>query len=94
MEEKGIFAFLLRTLIRTLLWLWMLFALTLCGAFLGFIINLLISQKEIYPLLIYGFTALGFLVGLYKAETLRKKRGLPDHMAGLLNTPEIDGKNK
>jgi hypothetical protein len=92
MEEKGIFAFLLRTLITILFWSWILTALTLCGALLGFMINLSINQKEFYPILVYGFTVAGFLIGLYKAESLRKKRALPKHMAALLGTPEIDGK--
>lgn len=92
MEQKGIFAFLTRALVSILFWSWILAALTLCGAFVGFIINMLINQKEFYPLLVYGFTAICFFVGLYKAESLRKKRALPDHMAGLLETPEIDGK--
>ena len=90
MEEKGAFAFLVKILITSLFWLWLLFSLTLCGAFLGFMINMGISQKEFYPFLVYGFTAVGFFIGLYKAESLRRKRGLPDHMSGLLKTPEID----
>jgi len=92
MEQHGIFAFLLKTLITIWLWLWVFLAITLCGAFVGLMVNLAINQKEFYPIVIYGFTAIGFIAGLYKAESLRRKRALADHMAALMATPEIDGK--
>ncbi len=78
-----------RILITTLFWLWVFLALTFCGAFFGFMINLIVNQKKFYPLAVYGFTAIGFLIGLYKAERLRRRRALPEHMGKPLETPEV-----
>lgn len=90
MRQEGIFAVLIAASITTLFWLWIVFALTLAGFFVGLMMNLFVDQKVFYPSLVITTTLIGFAIGLVKAARLRVRRKLPDHMAGLIMTPELD----
>jgi len=93
MEDLSLSARIIKTFISVFFWLRFVVALTLVGSFLGLMVNLVLNKDSFNLNVFVIFTVIGFLTGFVKAESLRKQEKLVEHMAALLETPEIDQQN-
>ncbi|RTR40911.1 hypothetical protein EKG38_03065 [Shewanella canadensis] len=75
--------------VQSLLWLSIACSPTLIGAFIGIMISL--QSGEVYSLNVPIWAAVGFLIGAYWAEHVRKTIGLSvffGRLAGARDTPK------
>jgi len=78
--------------VQSLLWLSIACSPTLIGAFIGVMISL--QSGEIYSLNVPLWAAVGFLIGAYWAEHVRKTIGLSVFFGRLIGARDIPKKTK
>jgi len=78
--------------VQSLLWLSIACSPTLIGAFIGVMLSL--QSGDVYSLNVPLWAAVGFLIGAYSAEHVRKTIGLSHFFGRLLGARDIPNKTK